>query len=134
MILPVLILTDFVGLNLKDQLNKDLAKAKFFSVLSAGSTDSLITKNKIVHCLYFDPSPIGSDSVEVKFSYLSLKFLKDISSDGIHTVISDSIQKKLSRLEFLSASLLTEVKMTVSKQNKVQKKLKQLREMHEIYK
>ena len=113
----MLILIDFVGLHVKDQLNKDLAKAKFFSVLSDGTTNSLITENKIIHCLYFDPSPIGSDSVEVKCSYLSLKFLKDISSDGIHTVISDSIRKKLSRLEFLSASLLIEVKMTVSKQN-----------------
>ena len=94
-----------------------MAKAEFFSVLSDGSTNPLITETKIIHCLYFDLNPIGSDSVEVKCSYLSLKFLKDLSSDGIHTVISDSIQKKLSHLEFLSANLLIEAKMTVPKQN-----------------
>ena len=33
---------DFIGLDLKDQLYKDLAKAKFFTVLSDGSTDSLL--------------------------------------------------------------------------------------------
>ena len=54
---------DFVGLDLKDQLNRDFAKAKFFSVLSDGSTDSSLTENEIIYCLYFDPSPIGSDSV-----------------------------------------------------------------------
>ena len=54
---------DFIGLGLKDQLNKDLVKAKFFVVLSDGSTDSSLIENKTIYCLYFDPSPIGSDSV-----------------------------------------------------------------------
>ena len=51
---------DFIGLDLKDQLSKDLVKAKFFSVLSDGSTDSLLTENKTTYCLHFDPSLIGS--------------------------------------------------------------------------
>ena len=105
----------FCWLRLKRSTEERLGKS--FSVLSDGSTNSLITETKIIHCLYFDLNPIGSDSVEVKCSYLSLKFLKDLSSDGIHTVISDSIQKKLSHLEFLSANLLIEAKMTVPKQN-----------------
>ena len=69
---------DFTGLDLKDQLNKYLVKVKFFSVLSDGSADSLLIENKIIYCLYFDASPIGSDSVKVKCSFLSLKFLKDL--------------------------------------------------------
>ena len=52
-----------------------------------------------IHCqlicyLYFDPSPIGTYSVEVEFSFLLFKYLKDLSSDGTHTAISDSIEKK----------------------------------------
>ena len=91
---------DFTGLGLKGQLNKDLAKAKFFSLLSDGSTDSLLTEKEIIYGLYFDPSPMGSDLFEVKCSLLSLKFLKNLSSDGVHTGISYLIQKKLSLLEF----------------------------------
>ena len=91
---------DFIGLGLKDQVNKDLAKAKFFSVLSDGSTDSPLTEKEIIYCLYFDSSPMGSNSFEVKCSLLSLKFLKNLSSDGVHTGISYLIQKKLSLLEF----------------------------------
>ena len=86
---------DFVGFNLKDQLGRDLVKAELFSVLYGGCTNSLSTKNEIICYLYFDPSPIGSDSVEVKFSFLLLKYLKDLSSDGTHTAISDSIEKKI---------------------------------------
>ena len=39
---------DFISLDLKDQLNKDLAKAKFYSVLFDGSTDSSLIGNKII--------------------------------------------------------------------------------------
>ena len=94
----------FIGLDLKDQLLKDLAKAKFFSVLSDWSTDSLLIENKIIYCLYFDPCPIGSDSVEVRCSFVSCKFLKGLSTDGFHTAISDTIKKKIELLGILSAS------------------------------
>ena len=96
---------DFIDLDLKDQVNKAKVKAnakdKFFSALSVGSTDSSLIENKIICCFYFHQSLIDSDSVEVKCSFLSLKFLKDLSSDDIHTAISDSIQKKLSCLDFI---------------------------------
>ena len=39
---------DFISLDLKDQLNKDLAKTKFYSVLFDGSTDSSLIGNKII--------------------------------------------------------------------------------------
>lgn len=42
-----------------------MARAKFFSVFSGGSTDSLLIENKIIYRMYFDSCPIGSDSVEV---------------------------------------------------------------------
>ena len=47
---------DFIGLDLKDQLNKDLVKANFTSVLSDGSTSLSIAETKLFYCLYFDPS------------------------------------------------------------------------------
>ena len=81
---------DFIGLDLKDQLNKDLAKVKFFSVLPDGYTDSLLTKNEIIYCLYFEPKLfitffccilnacilIGVDSIKVKYSSSHLNISK----------------------------------------------------------
>ena len=97
-------------------------KAKFFSVLSNRSTDSALIENEIIYFLHFDPSPIGSDLVEVKCSFLPLNYLRDLSSDGVHTAIADSIEKTLESLEISSTEKKTwhlsiEAKMTVSKQN-----------------
>ena len=93
---------DFIGLDLKNQLNKDLAKARFFSVLSDKSTSSLLTENKITYCLYFDPSPIDSDSVEVQCSFLYFKFhflkiFHQMTSTQLSVI---QLKKHLSSLEF----------------------------------
>ena len=64
---------NYVGEDIGDTLNKDLARAKYFSVPSDGSTDSTSQEQECVFALHFDPKPSDKeDRVEVKMSFLGL--------------------------------------------------------------
>ena len=69
------------------QLRSDLAKAKFYSVLTDGSTDSVITEKEVV--LHFDPYS-NEEEIEVKLSFLYLKDVSKADAQGIKTAIEDS--------------------------------------------
>ena len=53
-----------IGDDLKCQLNVDLAKAKFFSVLCDGSTDSAVIEEEVIYLLYFDPFQLSQNQEE----------------------------------------------------------------------
>ena len=59
-----------------DNLCPDLAKARFYSVLTNGST-GISTKEQIpVFFLYFDPKPAGNpDRVSIKMAFLAISEL-----------------------------------------------------------
>ena len=80
---------DVHGEYIASQLKEDLTKAKFYSVLTDGSTDSSITEKEVVYVLYFNPHS-KSDEVEVKLSFLYLKDVKKADAPGIKTAIEDS--------------------------------------------
>ena len=67
---------DYCSDDIKSLLNSDLCDANFYSVLSDGSTDSAVKENEVIYVLYFDPTPIGSDSVEVKVLFLQMNYLQ----------------------------------------------------------
>lgn len=85
---------DYIGEStcMKHQLNKDIAKAKFFSVLCDGSTDSAVIENEVVYALHFDPEPTGSNSVEVKVSFLQINYLKNQTAEGVSSAIEESFR------------------------------------------
>ena len=75
------------------QLNEDFTKAKFYSVLTDGSTDKSVTEKEVLYVLYFDPhSNSNPDEVEVKLSFLCLKNVKKANAEGITNAIEESFQ------------------------------------------
>ena len=90
-------------------------------------------ENKIVYCLYFDPCPVGSGSVEVRYPFAHISFLMvfhQMLSIHIRWLPVSLIQfkKNLSYLEFSLqvidwldlpqiGHLLIKAKVTVSKTN-----------------
>ena len=83
---------EYIGDDLKRNLNADLAKAKFFSVLCDGSTDSTVIENEVIY-----PMPSNSDSVEVKISFLHMYQLKHQDADGVHDTISVNVKESISK-------------------------------------
>ena len=78
---------DYCGKEIKQQLNSDLAKAKFYSVLCNGSTNNSVKEIEVIYALYFDPVPHGSDSIEVKIAFLEMNYLNDQSASGLTVAI-----------------------------------------------
>ena len=83
---------DYCSDDIKSLLNSDLCDANFYSVLSDGSTDSAVKENEVIYVLYFDPTPIGSDSVEVKVSFLQMNYLQDQSATSVKAAIESGFQ------------------------------------------
>ncbi|XP_057317246.1 E3 SUMO-protein ligase KIAA1586-like [Hydractinia symbiolongicarpus] len=81
---------DYMGKDMKQQLNADLAKAKFFSVLCDGSTDNAVVENEVIYALHFDPTPVNSNCVEVKVSFLSMTHLKHQHAVGVAAALAES--------------------------------------------
>jgi hypothetical protein len=87
---------EFVDINaefIAQQLNEDLTKAKFYSILTDGSTDKSVTEKEVVYVLYFDPHPKSNpNEVEVKLSFLCLKDVKKADAEGITNTIEESFK------------------------------------------
>lgn len=77
---------------LENQLKKKLTTAKFYSVLSDGSTDVAITEKEAIFVQYLNTNPAGRDTVQVATSFLKLIDLKDGSAVGIVQSIKNSFQ------------------------------------------
>ena len=85
----------------------DLAKAKFYSVLCDGSTANSVKENEVIYTLYFDPVPLGSDSIEVKIAFFEMNYLNDQSASRLTAAIKSSFQsigitKTNKLIEFMS--------------------------------
>ena len=77
---------------LKSQLAKDIANAKFFSVIFDGTTYSAVVEQEAVFAIYFNPDPNLSDAtandgqepmVKVQMGFLSVENLTSSTSDGV---------------------------------------------------
>ena len=85
---------------LKQELSKDITKAKFYSILFDGTTDSSVTEQEAIFVLYFDPdgeptANINQESeIAVKTRFLSLQCLSSSTAqgvvDGIKTALTDT--------------------------------------------
>lgn len=77
-IVPLCKFLSFQAGELKEVLSKDIAKAKFYSILFDGTTDSSVTEQEAIFVLYFDPNGEPADNISnepeiaVKMRYLSL--------------------------------------------------------------
>ncbi|XP_041376382.1 zinc finger protein 862-like [Gigantopelta aegis] len=80
---------DIHGQFIASKLHDDLSKAKFYSVLTDGSTDKSVTEKEVVYVLYFDPYS-KNDEIEVKLSFLYLKDVKKGDAPGILGAIEES--------------------------------------------
>ena len=82
---------------LKEALPKDIAKAKFYSILFDGTTDSSVTEQEAIFVLYFDPDgePAADISNEpeiaVQTRYLSLQSLSSSTAQGVVDGIKKAI-------------------------------------------
>ena len=88
---------DYLGKDKGDNLCSDLAKARFYSVLTDGSTDISTNEQEPVFVLYFDPKPSENpDRVCIKMAFLAIDELnaKDggAGADGIILAICNSFQ------------------------------------------
>ena len=59
---------DYISESIAEELKQKLAKARFYSVLTDGSTDSATSENETVFVVHFDPDPPGCDRVKVVVS------------------------------------------------------------------
>lgn len=81
-------------------MSKDITKAKFYSILFDGTTDSSVTEQEAIFVLYFDPDGEPTDHINqepgiaVKTRYLSLQCLTRSTAqgvvDGIETALTDT--------------------------------------------
>lgn len=86
---------EYMGDDLKRNLNVDLANAKFFSVLCDGSTDSAVIEEEVIYALYFDPSPANSDSVQIKTSFLHMHQMRHQNADGIASTLQTTLKESV---------------------------------------
>ena len=83
---------DFIAVDLKSKLCKDLATANFFTILCDGSTDLAVIEEEIIFVSYFDPNSPGKDEVPVKIEFLDVQPLTSQSANAVHKAIIDSIE------------------------------------------
>ncbi len=80
---------DYHGEYLSKTLTNDLKEAKFYSVLTDGTTDCSVTEKELVYVLYFNPKQTG-ENIGVKLAFLCLKDVKKADAPGIKSVIESS--------------------------------------------
>ena len=80
---------------LTKELSRDLAKAKFYSILFDETTDCSVTEQEAIFVLYFDGEPADNNKndpeIAVKTRYLSLQNLSSSTAQGV----VDGIKKAL---------------------------------------
>ena len=85
--------------HLKSQLSKDIANAKFFSVIFDGTTDCAVVEQEAVFAIYFDPDPNIDDAstdqepmVKVQMGFLSLENLTSSTAEGVVSGIKHALE------------------------------------------
>ena len=86
---------------LKSQLSKDIANAKFFSVIFDGTTDCAVVEQEAVFAIYFDPDPDLDDAsandgqepkVKVQMGFLSVENLTSSTAEGVVGGIKSALE------------------------------------------
>ena len=85
---------------LKSQLSKDIANAKFYSVIFDGTTDCAVIEQEAVFAIYFDPDPDNSEDtdadkdpmVKVQMGFLSLENLPSSTAEGVVSGIKHALE------------------------------------------
>ena len=86
---------------LKSQLAKDIANAKFFSVLFDGTTDCAVVEQEAVFAIYFNPDPDLNDStvndgqepmVKVQMGFISVENLASSTADGVVSGLKTALE------------------------------------------
>ena len=85
---------------LKSQLSKDIANAKFYSVIFDGTTDCAVIEQEAVFAIYFDPDPDNSEDtdadkdpmVKVQMGFLSLENLHSSTAEGVVSGIKHALE------------------------------------------
>ena len=81
------VFTDYIGIVRKESFAKDFANARYYSVLSDGSTDNAETEQELVYVLY-----LLKDGVPI-VKYLSIGNAKNGDASGLKTWITKAFQR-----------------------------------------
>ena len=80
------IFTDYIAIVTEESFAKDFANARYYSVLSDGSTDSAVIEQEIVYVLY-----LSKDGVPT-VKYLSIESAKNGDASGLKNCITKAFQ------------------------------------------
>lgn len=78
--------TDYIGAVTKESVAKDIVNARYYSVLSDGSTDSAVIEEELVYVLYLKE---GTPKVK----YLSIERPENADADGIKQCITKAFER-----------------------------------------
>ena len=81
------VFTDYIGKVTKESFAEDFANARYYSVLSDGSTDSAVIEQEVVYVLY-----LSKDGVPV-VKYLSIESAENGDADGLKDCISKAFER-----------------------------------------
>ena len=81
------VFTDYIGIVTKESFAKDFANARYYTVLSDGSTDNAETEQELVYVLY-----LLKDGVPI-VKYLSIGNAKNGDASGLKTWITKAFQR-----------------------------------------
>ena len=81
------VFTDYIRKVTKESFAKDFANARYYSVLSDGSTDSAVIEQEVVYVLY-----LSKDGVPV-VKYLSIESAQNGDIDGLKDCISKAFER-----------------------------------------
>ena len=81
------VFTDYIGKVTKESSAEDLANARYYSVLSDGSTDSAVIEQEVVYVLY-----LSKDGVPV-VKYLSIESAENGDADRLKDCISKAFER-----------------------------------------
>ena len=77
------LLFDHIGLAQKQALAAQLSKAKYFSIQTDGSTDSVNVEDELYLVIYFDPFT-NDGEVHIRKNFLSARPLAHCSAEGLY--------------------------------------------------
>ena len=83
---PAAVFTDYIGEVTKKSLQSDISKARYYSLLSDGSSDSANIEQECVYLLY-----LSEGTPTVKF--LSIESVQDADDEGIHNALKEAFQR-----------------------------------------
>ena len=84
---------EFIAEDLRNNLKQKLNKTNFYSLLSDGSTDTSVTEKEAFFVITFNPTPGGSDKVQIEVNYFDLVEPDTADANGIVKAIKTSFEQ-----------------------------------------